>query len=154
MYCESDSNSSWANINDLYDRYGEEFIDKLSIRRNFNEVIQEYVADESIENKTRVQSLALCDARDMILSMLSPNFSNLKELDIKKFHAVKLWHIKFTIELLKQGGDCATCKAEFEDFIKSNKICSDTICLSKKTTFISATKAVFDCEIKSGCGCD
>lgn len=146
-----DSKSSWANISDLYDRYGEEFIDKLSIRRNFNETIQEYIADESSENKTRVQTLALCDARDMILSILSRHFSNLTRLDNQIFHGIKSWHIKFTIDLLKKGGDCKGCKKDFEKFLESNKICSGTECLKKNSTFISATEAHFKCEVRSKC---
>ena len=153
MYC-SESNSSWATIGDLYDRFGEEFVDKLSIRRKYDEQIQEYIADESKESKTRVQTLALCDAKDHVLAVLSKKFSDVEKLDTQNFHGIKSWHIKFTIALLKKGGDCKGCKEDFEEFVASNKICSDSTCLTKVSTFISATKARFKCEELGGRCCD
>lgn len=153
MYYCSNEKSSWANINDLYDRYGEEFVDKLSIRRNWDSTISEYIADESKESKTRVQTLALCDSRDIIISKLRNRYSNIHLLDNDSFHGIKHWHIKLTIELLKQGGDCKDCKNELDKFLDENKICSEKECLKKITTFISATKAVFKCEPRGGC-CD
>lgn len=149
-YCHNEK-TSWANINDLYDRYGEEFVDKLSIRRKWDEDLGEYIADENKASMTRVQSIALCDARSLIMSLLSQKYSNLSVLDNDNFRGIKHWHIKFTIDLLKQGGDCQGCKEGFLEFLEQNQVCSESGCLDRKRTFISATKAEFKCEPRGNC---
>lgn len=151
-YC-GNSENSWATINDLYDRFGEEYVDKISIRRNYDPDLENYVADESKEGKTKVQLLALCDAMELLKSKLRNRYRGLAKLDTMYFYAVKQWHIKLTIQALKNGGDCASCEcvAEICEEMK-NPICNDTTCLEGTKTFISASVAKFDCDFKK-CGC-
>lgn len=143
--------NSWANISDLYDRFGEEFVDKLSIRRSWNDEIQDYVADESKTNMTRVQILALEDAKALIKEKLSRCFNNISNLDKHVFGSVKQMHIKLTIETLKSGGDCRGCEcvSSIDDLCQG--VCDNGKCLEKKSTFISVSKAKFKCE--GSCGC-
>lgn len=156
-YCDSET-SSWATIDDLYARYGEEFIDKLSIRRYYDTEVGSYIADETKEGFFKVQSLALCDAKALILEKLSCKFSSLKQLDTTSFSAIKQWHIKVTIETLKAGGDCRAC-ACMEDLVKfteCSSICNDDgICLPSKKTFINVFRDPFECgcESKGCCSC-
>lgn len=159
MYYCSDEQTSWANIDDLYNRFGEEFVDKLSIRRVYDTDVQSYVADETKEGFFKVQSLALCDAKALILEKLSCKYTGLKQLDTVSFPAIKQWHIKLTIETLKIGGDCRAC-ACVEDIVKFTEcgsLCNeDGICLPSKKTFISVTRDPFLCECRSSgcCGCN
>ena len=158
MYYCSDEQTSWANIDDLYNRFGEEFVDKLSIRRVYNTEVESYVADETKEGFTKVQILALCDAKALILEKLSCKFSGLKSLDTNIFPAIKQWHIKLTIEALKIGGDCRSCVCveDLNKFIDCGSICNDKgECLVSKKTFIKVSHAHFECECKSAgcCGC-
>ena len=131
MYC-SDESTSWASIGDLYDRYGEEFVDRLSVRRNYDTEVGSYVADETKEGFTKVQILALCDAKALILEKLSCKYTGLKQLDTVSFPSVKQWHIKLAVETLKIGGDCRAC-ACVEDIVKFSECGSlcyeDGICL-------------------------
>lgn len=154
MSYHSDFENSWATIDDLYDRYGEEFVDKLSIRRNWNAELEDYVADESKSNMTRVQILALEDAKELLKSRMSLHFQKIEWLDTYLFYAVKQFHIRLTIETLKNGGDCSCCQC-LEDLstLLGGDICNDTICLPKKKSFISASKAHFKCDHHGGCGC-
>lgn len=154
-YC-SDEKTSWASISDIYDRYGDEFVDKLSIRRKYDTEVQSYVADETKEGLFKVQMLALCDAKDLILEKLSCKFSSLELLDTNNFPSIKQWHIRLTVETLKAGGDCRACACieDLNKFVDCNSICDDTgVCLKSKKTFISASTPVFKCECKGGCRC-
>lgn len=152
--CDSNKNS-WATICDLYDRYGEEFVDKLSIRRNWDDSVSDYVADESKESMTRVQLLALDDARSILKEKISIFFLKLNLLDKYEFNSIKQWHIKLTIEALKKGGDCrgCDCLSDFDEFLKG-PICNDNFCLERKGTFFSISKANFKCDrCKGSCCC-
>lgn len=147
---------SWATPADLYERYGQEFVDNLCIRRNYDESLGQYVGDVDPQSMLRVLNLALSDAKDMLISKMSVVFKFSSELDLYYFPAVKQWHIKLTIETLKVGGDCYACSciSDLETFLKSNKICTtEGLCLGKKTSFISVSKATFPCECKSTCCC-
>lgn len=150
--------TTWASPYDLYARYGDEFIDKLSIRRVFDVVLDDYVADESEEGKLRVLNLALCDAMVLLKQKMACCFSGLPMLDEYVFPTVKQWHIKMTIALLKVGGDCskcADCQTEFFDWCKCASICSDEgVCLTSRGSFLEASEAIFCCEeYLRGCSC-
>lgn len=159
MYdCYFDSPSSWATVNDLYDRFGDEYMDKISTRNNYNSTLGRYVADESVDNRFKVISLALCDAKELIIRKLQCAFSDVTPLNDLVFPAIKQWHIKITIETLKIGGDCSACACneDLDKFIACGVVCtSDGVCLSANSTFISATCAKFPCEngCGGGCGC-
>lgn len=152
-YCGSDS--TWASVTDLYDRYGGEFVDKLSTRRFYDADAGQYVADESAEGRLRVVSLALCDAKQMILQKLSCLYSNIEILNDNIFMGLKQWHIRATISVLKANGDCYGCDCidDLDKFLKCGNICTeDGVCLNPNTTFISVSAAKFCCE-KENCGC-
>lgn len=154
-YCGTDS--TWASVTDLYDRYGDEFVDKLATRRIYDPDTGTYVADESEEGRLRVLSLALCDAKQLLRRKLSCYYSNTNLLDDNIFYGIKIWHIKLTIETLKAGGDCLSCAClpDIDKYIECGSICTeDGICLTSEKTFISASTAIFCCEMKGrGCGC-
>lgn len=153
MYCESET-SSWATTGDLYDRYGAEYIDKISTRTVYDEDIKSYVADETQEGRHRVQVLALCDAKEYIKRKLTCLFDNVTLLSEVSFPAIKQWHIKLTIETLKIGGDCSACAcvADLDKFLECARICNDDgVCLPSKKTFFSMSEAKFICEGKGKC---
>lgn len=153
-YCEADS--TWAEVEDLYSRYGEEYVDKLATRRNWDVDLDQYVADESDEARLRVIILALCDAKQLMKHKLSCVYGNVTLLDEYVFYAVKQWHIKMTIETLKAGGDCQACAciADFDSFVKCGSICTDDgKCLSKTATFVTVSESHFHCECLGSCGC-
>lgn len=154
MICGSES--TWATEEDLYSRYGDEFIDKLAIRRNWDEDEQQYVADESDEAKEAVIALALCDAQNLIIQKLSCLYSNVDILNEYLFGALKQWHIRLTIETLKNNGDCmgCSCVVDLDKYIACGSICSDEgVCLSSSSTFLEATEAHFKCECNCSGGC-
>lgn len=158
MYCyPGNSSSSWATIRDLYDRYGEEYVDKLAIRRNWNETAGSYVSDESREGKFRVICLALEDSKALIRRKLLCKYTSIEGLDSANFLGIKQWHIKLTIETLKIGGDCTSCEcnADLDKFIDCNSICTeDGVCLTSNKTFMVATVAHYPCEgCGDGCSC-
>lgn len=156
MYCYSGDSSSWANVNDLYDRFGDEFVDKLATRNKYDTEVKRYIADESTEGRFKVIALALCDAKALIIRKLKCKYSNVSLLNSSAFPSIKLWHIKMTIETLKVGGDCSGCNCEeLDKFIECGDICNEdeTVCLSSKLTFITASEAVFTCECHGGCSC-
>lgn len=148
---------TWALIEDLYARFGDEYVDKLAVRRKWDETIQDYVADQSEEARTEVLELALEDAKALILQKLSCLFSGLENLETSDFPAIKIWHIKMTIEVLKKGGDCTACDcAALDEFLKCGSVCTeDGVCLSKKSTFITVSDSQFPCECfpKGCCSC-
>lgn len=146
---------TWAVIQDLYARYGQEYVNKLGIRRNKNEEAGRYVASESQEEIDAVLNIALEDAKQLVLQKLSCIYSDYLKVNSLNFPYVKQWHIRLTIEILKVGGDCTQCDCEkFDEFLKCNKICTDDgICLVSNKSFISASKAVFECECHGRCSC-
>lgn len=156
MYCGSDT--TWATADDLYDRYGDEFVDKLAVRTVWDQDSGRYVADESTEGKLKVIGIALCDARQLMKQKLSCYYSNVDVLEEHLFYSLKQWHIELTIQTLKKGGDCMGCDCvkDMDQYFQCGSICSeDGICLTSKKTFISASVAKFDCECncKGGCCC-
>lgn len=152
MYQDCLKTNSWATINDLYDRYGEEFVDKLSIRRSWDDGLGMYVANESKESMTRVQILALDDAKALLMEKISSLFVGAERLNDVEFYSIKQWHIKLAIETLKKGGDCkgCDCLGDIDEFLKG-KICSEKGCLEKRTTFFQVYGGKLKCE--SSCGC-
>lgn len=148
--------STWATIEDLYVRYGEEYVDKLAIRNVWDESTQSYVSDESDENKTLVLQTALDDAKALILQKLSCLYTNSEVVNEYYFAALKQWHIRLTIETLKIGGDCTSCACvgDLDKFLCS-KICTeDGVCLISAETGFVVSKACFKCEeFKCGCKC-
>lgn len=143
---------TWATIQDLYTRFGDEFVDKLADRRKWDESIQAYVADQSRENRDLVIQTALDDAKALLKQKLSCAYQNISILDEQTFSCITQWHIQLTISVLKAGGDCVGCKCEgLDDFLKCGSICSDDgTCLVSKSTFFSVSIAHFPCE---SCGC-
>ena len=142
-------NSSWATVCDLYDRYGEEFVDKLSTRRVWDEEAGGYVADETKEGRHRVQLLALDDARSVLQEKIHSRFVGVSRLDNEEFFGVKQWHIKLTIEALKKGGDCrgCDCLADIDKFV-GGKVCSNSGCLKLRSTFLTVYSDRLKCEAR------
>lgn len=156
VYC--DSLSTWASADDLYARFGDEYVDKLSIRRIWDNTIEQYVADESFEGREKVLNLALCDAKTLLKQKISKCFDGVDLLDENIFPAIKQWHIKLSIETLKVGGDCfacVDCNKSFDEFCEKSSICTDDgICLTAKNTFISVSTPDFVCDKHlKGCKC-
>lgn len=149
--------ASWATIEDLYARYGDEFMDKISTRRVWDEDLGTYVADESEANRHAVIQLALDDAEALLKYKIGCKYGNVVWLDDTEFKIIKAWHIKLTIEALKIGGDCMACtecNTQFDSFLDCGSICdSDGVCLPSNKTFISASVAKYPCECKGSCGC-
>lgn len=155
MYIYHCETTTWANVHDLYDRYGQEFVDKLAIRNNWNEEFKAYVASEDEVSKMRVLTLAICDAKELIKRKIQCKYKNISLLDEKLFYGIKQWHIKLTIDTLKLGGDCMSCDCtELDKFLDCNSICStDGVCLPSKGTFLTASVAHFECECLGRCKC-
>lgn len=155
MY-DCETSTTWALPDDLIARYGQEYIDKLSIRRKYDSELEQYVADESTEGRSTVLTLALCDAKNLIYSKIQCKYQNADLLNTAYFPSIKHWHIKLTIETLKAGGDCSGCACilDMDRFIDCSPICSeDGQCLISNKTFISATEAEFKCECFGRCRC-
>ena len=155
-YCDESESTSWANIDDLYSRYGEEFMDKISTRTIYDSEVSNYVADESTEGRFKVICLALCDAKEFIRTKVSCKFGNTQLLDTASFAAIKQWHIKLTIETLKLGGDCSgcACVVDLDAYLGCARICTDSgVCLPSLKTFFSMSEARFSCECHGGCRC-
>lgn len=141
--------STWATPQDLYIRYGDEFIDKLGIRRVWDTYLHDYVADESYSGIQTILETALRDAEAVLRHKISCCFGKVSLLDTHTFSAIKQWHIKLTIATLRKGGDCYSCAecAEFDAFCACKTICSDDgICLPWKQSGISVSEETFDCE--------
>lgn len=150
------SNSTWATIEDLYERFGDELMDKLGVRRNYDSDLGTYVADESPASIRKVIQLALDDAREFIIKKLQCKFAGVSRLGTHYFPAIKQWHIKLTIETLKIGGDCAACAcvADLDKYIECDRICDENdICLTSTKTFISSSKPKWNCDCHGGCKC-
>jgi len=67
---------TWATIQDLYTRFGDEFVDKLADRRKWDAIIQAYVADQSKTNRDEVIQTALDDAGVKYLGNLFKQFGD------------------------------------------------------------------------------
>lgn len=150
------TNSTWASVQDLYDRYGEEYIDKKCIRNKYNVLLQEYVADETQASILKVLELALCDAKNLLLAKLSCIYGNTNLLDLYAFGAIKTWHMKITIATLDAGGDCSSCSEalDLKNFVECGNMCTDDgICLTKNSTFFSVSEPSWPCECLGSCGC-
>lgn len=150
--------TSWATVEDLYARYGDEFMDKLGTRRLWDPDLETYVADESEAGRTAVIKLALDDAQAFLLYKIACKFSGSEILSTQLFNIIRSWHAKLTIETLKIGGDCtacAECNTAFDSFLECGKICTSDglICLASSKTFISASVYVSECECMGGCRC-
>ena len=150
--------TSWATVDDLYARYGDEFMDKLGTRRVWDADLETYVADESDSSRRAVIQLALDDAQAFLLYKIACKFSGVEVLSTELFNIVRSWHAKLTIETLKIGGDCTNCtecNTAFDSFLECGKICNSdgTNCLASNKTFISATEYKSDCECMGSCGC-
>lgn len=143
---------SWAEIEDLYIRYGEEFVDKLAIRNVWDEDVQSYVADESDENKELVLQTALDDAKALIQNKLACLYQDYILVETLEFESIKQWHIRLTIETLKIGGDCTSCACigDLDKFLCGAICTEDGVCLVGLSTAFSVSEAFFCCEL--GCG--
>lgn len=123
---------SWATKEDLEKRYGDEFVNKLARRRDWDEASGTYVEDNTDQRVDEVIELALEDAQDWLSFKISCCFSLKAFNDLidagKNFAFLKRMHIKMTIAILKDGGDCAACeecKDEFQKFCDCGKLCTD-----------------------------
>lgn len=150
--------TSWATVEDLYARFGDEFMDKLATRRVWDRDLETYVADECKTARNDVIQLALDDAKGLILYKISCSYSNGLLLNDSEFKIIKSWHIKLAIEALKIGGDCMACvecNAQFDAFLKCGSICNNNgECLLSNSTFFSVSEAEFCCEHHGrGCKC-
>ena len=148
---------TWATPQDLYIRYGDEYVDKLLIRRVWDEYTGEYVADETYSGMNLVLETALEDAKAVLKQKISCCFGSISLLDSHDFSVIKQWHIKLTVAALKNGGDCSSCKecTDFEEFCKCKSICSDDgVCLPWKGSAIYVSKEKFGCDkCIGGCKC-
>lgn len=145
----------WATKEDLYTSFGQEFVDKLCIRRNWDAELEDYVASEDQESKDKVLNNALNMAKTVLIQRFRCSFRFTTELDTYNFPALLIWHQKTTIELLKIGGDCTLCKCEgLDEWMKCNTLCTEdgSFCLPKKGSILSASKAKWPCECQDdGC---
>lgn len=123
---------TWATKEDLEIRYGQEFVDKLARRRDYDEDTETYVEDNTPERINEVIETALDDAKHWILWKIGCCYSSKAFNDLinlgQTFSYVKRIHIKMAIAILKDGGDCAGCKEcqdEFSSFCACGKLCSD-----------------------------
>lgn len=147
---------SWATIKDLYARFGEEYVNKLGIRRNFDLETDSYVASEDCKSVKSVLETALADAKQLILYKLACKFKDYEKVNTTNFSIIKQWHIKTTIEILKVGGDCTSCDCEgLDGFINCGTVCTDDgVCLKKKVSGISVSVPKYPCEgCKGECKC-
>lgn len=123
---------AWATKEDLVKRYGGEFVDKLARRRDYDPETETYVEDNSEERINEVIDLALEDAKYWLTWKISCCFSIKAFNDLidsgQSFSFLKKFHIKMTIIMLKDGGDCVECKEcqdEFSKFCECSKFCTD-----------------------------
>lgn len=141
---------SWATKEDLCKRFGQEFVDKLARRRDYDRASETYVEDDSCTRMNEVIDLALQDAKDWMMWKISCCFpiKTFNELILagETFSFIKRAHIKMTIAILKEGGDCPACeecKDDFSSFCACKKLCSDNgeciIAISKSKFAIEET---------------
>lgn len=124
--------ATWATKDDLVLRYGEETINKLSTRRNWDSDSSSYISDVNPESRNAVVEAALEDAKQELLMKIGCCYdikAFLRLEAVSSFSFIRSYHIKLTILMLKNGaGDCAACKEctdEFEKFCDCNKLCAD-----------------------------
>lgn len=160
--------STWIDKQGLYLRYGQEFIDKLAIRRDFdceaNDGDGGYIANETRKRLDCIINVAIEDAKEWILWKISSCYSIVefnKFLDEEKdFSFIKRFHIKLTITMLKFGGDCKECddcKEELSEICSTKEICTDDgICIpsKKKSVFAVESTAPSCLPTSVCCGCD
>ena len=143
--------ATWATKQDLYDRFGNEYITKLAMRRNWSEADQMFLASENTVDINKVVDFALEDAKALIQTKLSCQFLDASLVETIDFPAVKIWHMKMTIKVLEAGGDCAGCDCTDLDKFICGRVCApDGTCLSSNVSAISVSTPVFECEL---CGC-
>jgi len=154
----------WATIDDLFTRYGEEYVNKLAVRRNYDKETKGYIADESCENIKLVLCTALEDARDQLEFVISKCY-NIKQLNEfiskdEEIKVIKRFHLRMAIAILKEGGDCEACDACEDKFYKicsESKLCTESgLCLTKNpriyvTEYCDPHKNLSWCN---SCGCD
>lgn len=151
---------TWATKEDLVLRYGEEFVDKLARRRDWDEDAEMYVEDNSDERVNEVIEAALEDAKNWLTWKISCCFPIKAFNDLiisgQSFSFVKRFHIKMTIIMLKDGGDCAECKEcqdEFSKFCECSKLCTDEgeCIVSKSKSRFAVEKTSPSCWPKNIC---
>jgi hypothetical protein len=159
--------STWVDRQGLYARFGEEFIQKLARRRDFdcdaNDGDGGYTENETKKRVECVIDLAISDAKEWMLWKISCNFP-INEFNAllnqdKDFSFLKSHHIKLTIAMLKTGGDCTECEAcqkEIGDIL-CDQICTDDgICIpSRKRSKFLVEKTSPSClptNLCCGCG--
>lgn len=142
---------TWAIKQDLYDRFGQEYMTKLAIRRNWDAINKMWVASEQDVDIAKIINLALDDAKALIQTKLNCQFTDASIVETTDFPAIKIWHMKMTIRVLEAGGDCAGCDCTDLDKFICGQVCSpDGVCLSSAASVISVSVPVFECE---ACGC-
>jgi len=158
--------STWVDRQGLYNRYGQEYIEKLARRRDFDPSANGgsggYVENTSSTRVNEIINIAIEDAKTWMLWKISCCFNiqdfNLLLADNKEFSFLQRFHIKLTIILLKHGGDCAQCdecKAEISEVCSCSEICTDDgICIpSRKRSKFSVEKTEPSClPTKVCCG--
>lgn len=155
--------STWTTKAGLYTRYGQEFIDKLARRRDFDPDAGEhgaYVENENCERVNQVICTAIEDAKTWILWKLSCCF-DIKEFNRlleegDEFSFIQTFHSKLSITFLKSGGDCQECdecKEEISMVCSCKQICSDNgICLpSTKRSRFSVEPTPASCWPENRC---
>ncbi len=148
--------ATWATKADLILRYGQDVIEKMALRRDFNEEADDYVANETPERIDQVIETALQDAKDWILWKISCCFSLSEFLNLGDVNYIKRFHIKLTIAMLKDGGeckDCDDCKEEFSEFCSCGQICDvNGKCITKsKMSLIAVEKIEKSCLPENYC---
>lgn len=143
--------STWAVKQDLYDRFGQEKITKLAIRRNWDNILKEWIASEADVDIAKIVNLALEDAKSLIQQKLACQFEDYYLVEEQDFPAVKIWHMKMTLKVLEAGGDCTACDCTDLDKFICGQVCAPNgVCLNSLTSAISVSVPDFPCE---GCGC-
>jgi len=152
----------WAKKEDLILRLGEKKVHELSSRYIFDEDCDSFIKDEREDSRDRVINTFLEDARQWLLWELSRCYDNsAKEIQEtietgEEFRVILLHHIKLTVAMMKNGGDCEDCekcKLDFTKLCESSRICSESgVCFERKSRFsVTENKS---CMPKQVCCCD
>lgn len=148
--------STWATKADLVLRYGQEYIEKAALRRDFNEDADDYVADESCDRINEVICAALEDAKEWLLWKISCSFNLADFNNLDDINYIKIFHMRLTIAMLKEGGDCEKCQKEFSEFCACGQICDiNGKCITKtKISLIAVEQMPKSCLPQNVCcGC-
>lgn len=154
---------TWAVKTDLVKRYGGEFVDKLARRRDYDPDTETYVEDNSDERINEVVDLALEDAKNWLSWKISCCFNIKAFNDLvnsgKSFSFIKKMHIKMTIAILKEGGDCVACiecQDEFSKFCDCGQLCTDDgeCIIAKSKSKFAVEKTPPSCWPSSLCCCN